>query len=177
MKNIECGNDELLGKLFEFLVNNGLENAHIRDMCKNTNVAQGSLYYRFGDKTNIICKATEYGIKKITDNVIRGVCKPSMSFSKCEQIIKENQKALRFIYQAAVSPAYGKRIRKSWDKNNSLYDKYAEKLSVIHNINKDALYPIVYLYISAVMEYAVWDDKVKLKSQFDFLASILLRAK
>ena len=63
---------ELLGKVFPFLVERGLENITIRELCKGTGLVQGSLYYWFGDKTTIVCEATEYGLKKVTDEMVGG---------------------------------------------------------------------------------------------------------
>ena len=37
--------DSVLEKIFDFLVDNGLENVHIRDICNGTGIAMGSLYY------------------------------------------------------------------------------------------------------------------------------------
>ena len=51
--------DAILEKTFNYLVKNGLENITIRELCKGTGIAQGSLYYWFDDKTNIICESTE----------------------------------------------------------------------------------------------------------------------
>ncbi|UKI35277.1 MAG: hypothetical protein L6V93_13860 [Clostridiales bacterium] len=36
----------------------------IRELSKGTGLVQGTLYYWFGDKTNIICESAEYGLKK-----------------------------------------------------------------------------------------------------------------
>lgn len=59
----------VLDKVFNFLVKQGLENASIREICQGTGIVQGSLHYCFSDKTNILCEATEYGLKKVTDEI------------------------------------------------------------------------------------------------------------
>ncbi len=62
-----------LERIFPFLVQRGLENVSIRELCKGTGIVQGSLYYWFGDKTNIVCEATEYGLKKVTKEIFEYV--------------------------------------------------------------------------------------------------------
>ena len=47
---------ELSEKVFPYLVKLGLENISIRELCKGTGIAQGSLYYWFNDKT-CVCKS------------------------------------------------------------------------------------------------------------------------
>ncbi len=107
---------EVLDKVFSFLVKQGLENASIREICKGTGIVQGSLYYWFDDKTKIICEATEYGLKKVTDKIFEYVFSsiddlPSF-FESCLDHIDKYKNELRFIYQMVSSPKYGDKIRK-----------------------------------------------------------------
>lgn len=55
---------DILERIFSFFVNRGLENVTIRELSKGTGLVQGTLYYWFGGKTNIICETAEYGLKK-----------------------------------------------------------------------------------------------------------------
>ena len=80
-------------------------------------------------------------------------------------------------YSHDEMPIYGEQmrdIRKSYD---SLLNKYAEQLSVIYNCSKDITYPIVLLYISAILDYAVWEEKEKLESQVEYIYQLLLKEK
>lgn len=36
--------------------------------------------------------------------------------------------------------------------------------------------PIVYLLVSAILDYAVWDDRENAQTELDFLASVLPKA-
>ena len=92
------------------------------------------------------------------NEVFGSVCEHTDLFADCESVIRRNRKYLCFIYQMVASPIYGEQmrdIRKSYD---SLLNKYAEQLSVIYNCSKDITYPIVLLYISAILDYAVWEE-------------------
>ena len=169
--------ESILDKIFEFLVNNGLENAHIRDICRGTGIAMGSIYYWFGDKKTMIYQTTVFGAKRVMNEVFGSVCEHTDLFADCESVIRRNRKHLCFIYQMVASPIYGEQmrdIRKSYD---SLLNKYAEQLSVIYNCSKDITYPIVLLYISAILDYAVWEEKEKLESQVEYIYQLLLKEK
>ena len=106
----------VLENVFSFLVKQGLESASIREICKGTGIAQGSLYYWFDDKTTIICEATEYGLKKVTDEIFEYVFSSVDDlkgfFENCLDRISEYKEELRFIYQIVASPKYGERLRK-----------------------------------------------------------------
>lgn len=168
---------DVLDKIFEYLVQSGLENISIRDLCRATGLVQGSLYYWFNDKTNIICEATEYGLKKITDEIFSYVFDKVNDldgfFSECLEKIGYYKKELRFIYQMAASPIYGKKIRADGVYFKSMYDRYAEKLAIILRCDKEKMKPIVYLFISAVCDYAIWEDRKNAQTEIDFIYSVL----
>lgn len=169
--------NEVLEKVFSCLVNRGLENISIREICRDTGIVQGSLYYWFDDKTTIICEATEYGLKKVTDEIFAYVFASINNldgfFENCLERIGKYQRELRFIYQMSASPVYGEKIRKDGKYFKFMYDAYAEKLAVILNCNVENLKPIVYLFISAICDYAIWEDRGNAKVEIDFIYSIL----
>lgn len=168
---------EVLDKVFSFLVRQGLENASIREICKGTGIAQGSLYYWFDDKTTIICEATEYGLKKITDKIFEYVFSsiddlPNF-FATCLDGISQYKEELRFIYQMVASPKYGDKLREDGKYFKLMYDKYAIKLAEHLNYDIQKVKPIVYLLVSSILDYAVWDDKENSQQEIDFIYSVL----
>lgn len=169
--------EAVLDKVFSFLVKQGLENASIREICRGTGIAQGSLYYWFSDKTMIICEATEHGFKKVTDEIFEYVFSSIDNlpkfFENCLDYIGNYKEELRFIYQMVASPKYGEKIRKDGKYFKMMYDKYAEKLAEELNFDISKVKPIVYLLVSAILDYAVWDDKENSQAEIDFICSIL----
>lgn len=169
--------NEILDTVFSFLVKQGLENASIREICKGTGIVQGSLYYWFEDKTTIICEATEYGLKKVTDKIFEYVFSSIENlpdfFENCLDHISPYKEELRFIYQMVASPQYGVRIRKDGKYFKSMYDEYAVRLAKHLNYDLKTVQPIVYLLVSAILDYAVWDDKQNAQTEIDFIYSIL----
>lgn len=179
MKNATYNIDEkeIMDTVFRFLVSCGLENISIRDLCKGTGYAQGSLYYWFGDRKNIICECTEYGLKKVTDEIFEYVFDNINNlpyfFANCLNFIEKYQKELRFIYQMASSPVYGEKIRIDGKYFKHMYDKYAKRLAEILKCDLQTLKPMVYLFISAVCDYAIWEDKNNAQTEIDFIYSVL----
>ena len=169
--------NELSERIFPYLVKLGLENVSIRELCKSTGIVQGTLYYWFKDKTNIVCEATEWGLKKVTDEIFDYVFESLDDlrgfFSNCLDEISKYKKELCFIYQLAASPVYGEKIRADGKELNFIYDKYIRRLSERLNCDEQTLSPLVYLFISAVLNYVIWDEREKVQTQLEFIYSAL----
>ncbi len=169
--------NELSERIFPYLVKLGLENVSIRELCKGTGIVQGTLYYWFKDKTNIVCEATEWGLKRVTDEIFEYVFESLDDlrgfFSNCLDEISKYKKELCFIYQLAASPVYGEKIRADGKELNFIYDKYIRRLSERLNCDEQTLSPLVYLFISAVLNYVIWDEREKVQTQLEFIYSAL----
>lgn len=169
--------NDILEKIFLFLVDRGLENISIRELCRGTGIAQGSLYYWFSDKESIVCEATEYGLKKVTDEIFKYVFESigdlPRFFDECLGRISKYRVHLRFIYQMASSPVYGRKIRADGKYFKSMYDSYAVRLAEIMGCDVEKLKPLVYLFISAVCDYAIWADDANAQTEIDFIEQIL----
>ena len=169
---------ELSARIFPYLVERGLENITIREVCRGTGIVQGTLYYWFKDKTGIVCEAAQYGLKTVTDEIFEYVFASLNDlkgfFANCLDEISKYKKELRFIYQLAASPVYGEKIRKTRKDFNFIYDKYTHRLSLLLDCDEQTLKPLVYLFISAVLDYVIWDEKEKSQLELNFIYSALL---
>lgn len=169
--------NEILDRIFSFLVESGLENISIRELCRGTDLVQGSLYYWFNDKTAIICEASEYGLHKITDElfayVFANIGDIRALFDGCLIEIGKYRKELRFIYQMAASPIYGKNFREHRSSFKEMYDQYSAELAELLQCALEELKPLIYLFISAVCDYAVWEDEEKARVELELIYSAL----
>ena len=168
---------ELSARISPYLVERGLENITIREVCRGTGIVQGTLYYWFKDKTGIVCEAAQYGLKTVTDEIFEYVFASLNDlkgfFANCLDEISKYKKELRFIYQLAASPVYGEKIRKTGKDFNFIYDKYTHRLSLLLDCDEQTLKPLVYLFISAVLDYVIWDEKEKSQLELNFIYSAL----
>ena len=164
-------------RIFPYLVERGLENITIREVCRGMGIVQGTLYYWFKDKTGIVCEAAQYGLKTVTDEIFEYVFASLNDlkgfFANCLDEISKYKKELRFIYQLAASPVYGEKIRKTGKDFNFIYDKYTHRLSLLLDCDEQTLKPLVYLFISAVLDYVIWDEKEKSQLELNFIYSAL----
>ncbi len=169
----------ILDSTFNYLVKHGLENITIRELCKGTGIAQGSIYYWFSGKQDLICEAAEYGLRKVVDKIFSYVFSNMKNlrkfFDECLSEINKYKNELRFIYQMAASPVYGGKIRGKGQDLNFVYDKYVEMLAVRLQCSAEKLKPIVHLFISAILDYVMWENKENAQMQLEFIYFILTK--
>ena len=165
--------DDILQSTFEYLTKSGLENISIRDLCEGTGISIGSIYYWFEDKEQLICETAGFGLLKVSDDIFsrafETVCDLNSSFEACIEKMKEHQEALRFIYQLACSPVYGSMIRKMCEDLEHIYQEYAVRISSALDLSIDYTMPLVSLFVSAVLDFALWGNSEQTKAQLDFI--------
>ena len=88
-------------------------------------------------------------------------------------IVKTRQPELRAVYQIATSPVYGQNMRKMAETLNVRYEKDIERLSNVLRISIEELTPIVFMIISVMLDYVVWDDYKVAQMQMNTLYNIL----
>ena len=54
---------------FQYLVDKGLENATVKNLCKEIGVLSGSIYYWFEGRDEMILNATFYELKNVTEDL------------------------------------------------------------------------------------------------------------
>ena len=58
---------EIIKTTWQYLLNHGLEHSYVGELCRETNVAQSSLYHYFENKDDIWISAGKYGMSKVVD--------------------------------------------------------------------------------------------------------------
>ena len=158
---------------FRYFVENGLENTSIRDLCKAMDISYGSLYYWFEGKDDFYISVMEYGIEKVAtklfDVAFETLSTPEVFFNKFLDEADKYLLELRAIYQVTASPEYGKIMRRRSMPFKQTYAKYIEALSKILKIDIDTVTPVIYLLISVLSDYIVWEDRESSQLQLKFL--------
>lgn len=171
--------EKLVSTAFEYLVENGLENSSIRDLCKAIGISTGSLYYWFDSKESIYIAAVKYGINMVSSELFKyafdTIHSPRNFFKGYITEIDKYKKEFRLILQVASSPVYGETVRKSSFAFKDVYDKYIRELAEIIGCTAMDLAPVIYSLISILTDYVIWEDKEVSVMQVDFLYESLDR--
>ena len=170
VRNIE---EEFLDTSFKYLAEHGLENTSIRDLCKGIGISSGSLYYWFDGKEDVYINAAKYGLTKDVECIFSGAYLAMDDvdnlFSKVLKEAEKYKKELRLIYQIATSPVYGERMRKEADNLAGTYETYIRTLAEKLNVSMEDMAPVVFMFISIMLDFVIWDDHFVSKMQIDFL--------
>ena len=170
IKNIE---KEFLEPSFQYLVENGLENTSVRDLCKAMNISYGSLYYWFSGKDDIYTSVVEYGlgkaVKKLFSSVYEKFADLELFFSTFLDDVDKCTEDIRVVFQFATSIDYGNVVRNKMQEFNGMYREYAEELSEKVGASVEDMAPFIYLLISVVSDYVIWQDRPATEMQMKFL--------
>ena len=163
---------------FGYLVKHGLENTSVRDLCKVSNVSSGSVYYWFEDKDSLYIDIAEYGLKLVSGKLFEFAFENIHDLKQFLFIfvdeIQKYQPELRLIYQIATSPNYGERMRRQADELGIVYGKYINMLSKMLHKPVEDIAPLIYMFMAAVLDYVVWDDRKAVMMQMEYLYKLLM---
>lgn len=156
---------EITKATWEYLLRTGLLKASIGELCRETKIAQSSLYYWFENKDDIWISAGKYGISNIVNalfvytlnhtNDIRGY------FDTLLDEVEKYKYDLRLAVQITTSPIFGERMRDKSKDFRLLYEAYAEKIIDIFGCTHHQAEVFIYSIIADVIDYAIWDDREK----------------
>ncbi len=174
------GNSDVPGKkqaiieaTWKYLLKTGLSNASIGDLCRETKLAQSSLYYWFGNKEDIWITAGKYGISKVVGYLFVFTLDHKNDIRKYfDKLLEEVEKykyELRLAIQITTSPIFGGRMRDKSKEFRLLYENYANELIKIFGCTYEQAEVFVYSVIAFVIDYALWDDGDKTQMLLDNL--------
>jgi len=150
---------------WEYLLKTGLGNASVGELCKETKLAQSSLYYWFENKDDIWIAAGKFGISKVVDALLEFTMSHTSNIRKYfDTLLHEVEKykyELRLALQITTSPVFGDRMRERAHDFRLWYEKYAEKIIDIFGCTKLQAETFIYSIIAFVIDYALWDDREK----------------
>ena len=163
----------IIATTWEYLLKTGLSNASIGELCRETKLAQSSLYYWFKNKDDIWISAGKYGLSKVVNDLfaftLNHTDSPKKYFDSLLQEIDKYKTEIRCVVQITVSPVYGERMRTTMKDFNHSYADYAKKLMEIFDCTFDQAELFIYSTLSAIIDYVVWDDGEKTQMLLDNL--------
>ena len=169
----------IIATTWDYLLKSGLSNASIGELCRDTKLAQSSLYYWFENKDDIWISAGKYGLSKVVDALFIFTLNHTGNIRKYfDTILQEVEKykcELRLALQITTSPVFGGRMREKSKDFRLLYERYANELISIFNCTYEQAETFIYSIIAYVIDYAIWDDGDKTQMLLDNLYDRILR--
>lgn len=148
---------------WNYLLKNGLSHSSIGELCRETKLAQSSLYHWFENKDEIWISAGKYGLSKVVDALFgftfNHTDKIEEYFNSFLDEVDKYKEELRLAVQITTSPVYGARMRGKSRDFRVFYAKYAQKIMNEFGCSELQANIFIYTIISVVIDYVVWDDK------------------
>ena len=171
--NVSDRKKEIVKTTWEYLLTTGLAHASIGELCRETKLAQSSLYHWFENKDDIWISAGKYGLSKVVDALFLFTLNHTHDVRKYfDALLLEVEKykyELRIAIQITTSPVFGERMRDKSKDFRLLYEKYAEKIIGIFGCSHHQAEVFVYSIIASVIDYVIWDDAEKTQMLLDNL--------
>ncbi len=171
---------KILEGAFAYFVECGLENSSIKDLVNSIKITEGTIYYWYKNKDELVCAAADYGLSRLSDDIFNyfyeNIADIDKFFDECLESIDCVKKELRFVYQTAASPKYGETMRQSTHKFIYAYENYAKKLAEISNGDIDEIQPLVHLFAACIVDYAVWQNETETQIQLNYIRKKLKEA-
>lgn len=169
----------IIATTWDYLLKTGLGNASVGELCKETKLAQSSLYYWFENKDDIWIAAGKYGLSKVVDALFAFTLNHTNDVRKYfDTLLSEVEKykyELRLAIEITTSPVFGERMREKSKDFRLWYERYAEKLITIFNCSYLQAETFIYSIIAYVIDYAIWDDRDKTQMLLENLYDRVLK--
>lgn len=163
----------IISTTWNYLLETGLNNASIGDLCRGKKLSQSSLYYWFDNKDDIWVNAGKYGLSRVVDALfaftINHTNEIRQFFDTFLDEIEKYKYELRLAVQITSSVVYGDRLREESKNFRLLYERYAEKLMGVFGCTYQQAEVFIYSIIAIVIDYAIWDDSEKTQMLLDNL--------
>lgn len=163
--NLSDRKKEIIRITWQYLLTTGLAHSSIGELCRETKLAQSSLYHWFENKDDIWISAGKYGLSKVVDALFAFTLNHTEDVRKYfDTLLDEIEKykyELRLAIQITTSPVFGERMRDKAKDFRLLYEKYAEKIMDIFGCTHHQAEVFIYTIIASVIDYAIWDDREK----------------
>ena len=164
---------EIVETTWHYLLKNGLSHSSIGELCRETGVAQSSLYHYFENKDDIWISAGKYGMSKVVDALFNFTFNHTQDinsfFSELLNEVEKYKYELRLGVQITTSPVFGGQMRIKANDFRLLYERYAKRLIGIFGCSHLKAEIFIYSIISYVIDYAIWDDREKTQMLLDNL--------
>ena len=169
----------IIATTWDYLLKTGLGNASVGELCKETKLAQSSLYYWFENKDDIWIAAGKYGLSNVVDSLMDFTLSHTDNvreyFDTLLDEVEKYKYDLRLALQITTSPVFGDRMRDKSKDFRIWYERYAEKIIGIFGCTKLQAETFIYSIIAFVIDYAIWDDPDKTQMLLDNLYDRILK--
>ena len=170
--------ESILCKGFDYLMEHGIENASLRSIAEGIGCSPANLYNYFENKDDCIIEIAKFGFIKTATALVEysldNIADLKNFFDTFIDQVDYRIDELRTVYQVATSPIYGERMRAVSDELKPAYSKLLTYLATLMNCSEKLLFPVIFNFISIILDYAVWRDRECTTIQLQDLYEVMI---
>ena len=170
---------EILGVCLDCFIERGLTVTTTKDLCTASNLQNGSIYYYFSTKEEIVLACAEEAInrieKKAFDIVLEDISDIKNMMNRLGALADKMSPTMRFLVSVCVSREYEEQIKPSLVRLSSRYPYYIDKIAEILGCTKDEIEPFVHLSILAINNYMIFAERALFDPQIESVKKELMR--
>lgn len=167
---------------FDCYCEKGLNNTGIDALGKACGMNKSSFYNYFDSLDELIIQSTAYCMQKVEDEFM------AMAPTKIEDVprffeempyysAKHHGMKYRLMYQVYSSPKYYEYGQAFFDGVNKRYAAYAAVLETRLGVPRDLILSVEFMFVRAVVHYAMFLDEYYLKVQMALLSKVYQQIK
>ena len=171
---------EILETTWNYLLKKGLTHASIGELCRETKLAQSSLYYWFDNKDDVWVSAGKFGLSRVVDALfaytLNHTNEVQLYFDTLLDEVEKYKYDLRLAVQLTSGPTFGDSMRAESMNFRLLYEQFAHKLIDVFGCSHQLAEIFIYTIIALVIDYVLWDDREKTQMLLDNLCQRVFKA-
>lgn len=161
----------------EQFVNKGLMATTSRDLSRALNLQSAGMYSYFQNKDDAVIACAETAAKRLEDELIavamNNITSPNTMVTKLCEKARQLAPMMRFFTQVCATEKYEERIRPVLSSLTSRYEDYAKRFARELNVSVDTVLPYVYICITAITNYMVFQEDAYVIPQLSLVANKL----
>lgn len=155
-------------------VSKGLLATTSRDLSRALNLQSAGMYSYFHNKDEAVIACAEKAALKLEDALVTVALKDILSPDKMMHNLQEKAKQMapmmRFFTQVCSTEKYEESIRPMLSNLSKRYSEYAVQFSEDLNVGVDEIKPYVYICITAITNYMVYQEDSYIIPQLAFVS-------
>ena len=170
---------EVLNMFLDTLIAKGVSDTTVRDLSASINLQSAGMYYYYQTKEELIVACAEEAALRLEDNLIspalHDIEKPHQLITKLLLRAEEMAPTMKFLIQVCATPKYEHLIKPAIDRLSERYVFYSKKFADKLNCRVDDVSPYMYMCITAITNFMVFDTKEYIEPQMVIIENALNR--
>lgn len=171
---------EVINVCLDHFILNGL-NTSTRSLSKALKLQNAGLYYYFDSKDEAVILCAEEAAIRLENSLIipalRELNNPDTMMKRLRSRAEEMAPTMRFLVSVCVNDTYREEMKPVLDRLSNRYEHYAEKLAEKIGCHVDEISPYMYMGITAVTNYMIFNEEAYVLPQTEMIKEQLKKLK